>query len=142
MKIFKTPFLKLELAQTLLIFFILLLLVIVPRLLISFQSPSSLTLGRVAMPSDLGVIGLMSKHVLEHGEFPFFFWGQNWFGGLEAFLHGTAFWIFGISAWAMRVTPLFLFSLFCVLTFLIARDLFNERVGFLAMLWCAAAPMH
>jgi hypothetical protein len=138
----KNAFLKIESPATLLGFLILIFIAVGFRFLIALQSPNSLSIGPYFLRSDLGTIGLMAKHTLELGEFPFFFWGQNWFGGLESMLHGIAFWIFGVSPWAMRMAPLFLFTLFCMVTFLIARDLFNNKVAFLALLWCVVAPKY
>ncbi len=138
----KISFLKFEKPLTLLFFFLFLIMGVGARFLISLLGPDSTYLAHTCVVNNLGVIGLMSKHALETGEFPFFFWGQNWFGGLEAMLHGIAFWIFGVTPWAMRITPLFLFALFCILTFLIARDLFNDGVALTALLWCVFAPTY
>lgn len=138
----KKSFFRMESPSILLGFFLLMFVAIGVRFLIALQSPNSLSIGPYFLRSDLGVIGLMAKHTLELGEFPFFFWGQNWFGGLESMLHGIAFWLFGISPWAMRLAPLFLFAFFCMLTFLIARDLFNNKVALLALLWCVVAPKY
>jgi hypothetical protein len=123
-------------------FFALLVLGLSARIYVAFQSPDSLSLGQAYVPSDLGVIGLMAKHLIERGEFPFFFWGQNFFGGLESFLHGLAFLQFGAEPWAMRITPLILYALFSITTFLIARDVFNSRIALLSLLWCVFAPSY
>lgn len=134
--------LKFEKPLTLLFFFLFLIIAVSIRFFISLLGPDSTYLAHTCVVNNLGIIGLMSKHALELGEFPFFFWGQNWFGGLEAMLHGVAFWIFGVTPWAMRVAPLFLFAFFCILTFLIARDLFNDGVALVALLWCVFAPVY
>jgi len=111
------------------------------RFLIGLQCPEALAPVGAYLPSDLAIPALMAKRLLDTGEFPFFFWGQNWFGGLDALLHSGAFLIFGESVWAMRMTLLALYALFCLLTYLITSDLFGRRAGLFAVLWCAFPPM-
>ncbi len=122
--------------------FLLVIIAGLVRFLIGLQSPDALSVDSGFRVVNLGIIGLMSKHALELGEFPYFFWGQNWFGGLEAMLHGIAFWFFGVTPWAMRVVPLLLFMLFCMITFLITRDLFDETTGLFSVAWCIVAPLY
>jgi len=111
------------------------------RFLIGLHCPDALSPVGDYPLSDLAVPALMAKHFFDTGEFPFFFWGQNCYGGLEAVLHAGFFLIFGVSAWAMRMTLLTLYALFSLMTYLIARDLFGRRAGLFALLWCAFPPM-
>lgn len=132
---------KIESSSTLFFFFFSLLAIAASRLWVASHSPDSLTLAPGFENYDLGIIGLMSKHVLNKGEFPFFFWGQDWFGGLEACLHEVSFWIFGVTPWAMRLVSIFLYSVFSVLTFLIGRELFDNRVAAVSLIWCLFPPL-
>jgi 4-amino-4-deoxy-L-arabinose transferase-like glycosyltransferase len=114
---------------------------VLSRFLLSLPCPEALTPTGSYHLSDLAVSALMAKHFLERGEFPYFFWGQNWYGGLDALLHAGAFLVFGVSAWAMRMTQLVLYAAYCLLTYLIARDLFSRRAALFALLWCAVPPV-
>ncbi len=121
--------------------FLIISIAVLIRFIIGLQCPFTLKLAPGFVDSDLAVTALMGKHVLEKGEFPFFFWGQNWFGGLEALLYAIPFYFFGVYAWPMRLVTLFLFALFSMVTYLLARDVHSERVGLGALLWCLCAPL-
>ncbi len=48
------------------------------------------------MDSDQAVTGLMARHILG-GEFPFFFYGQDYCGSIEAYLVSTDLFFLGAS---------------------------------------------
>ncbi len=120
---------------------LIIVLAVAIRFVIGLQCPFTLKLFPGFVDSDLAVTALMGKHALERGEFPFFFMGQNWFGGLESLLYAVSFYFFGVYAWPLRLVTLFFFFLFCMLTYLIGRDAHNEKVGVGAVLWCFCAPL-
>src|SRR5574341_1832636 len=92
------------------LFFILLGVALLFRVWMIAQAPDSFCFSPEHMSPDQGVILLMAKHMLERGEFPIFYYGQDWFGSVEAFVHALAFLIFGINHWSMHVAPLFFFA--------------------------------
>ncbi|MFN0150679.1 MAG: ArnT family glycosyltransferase [bacterium] len=57
---------------------------------------------------DEAIIGVMARHILEHGERPLFFYGQNYGGGgaFEAYCAAALFALFGESAFLLKLTPL------------------------------------
>ncbi len=64
------------------------------------------------MDADQAINGLMARHVLL-GEFPIFFYGQEYCGSIEAYLVSTIFLLFGTSRFTLGLTVAIL-SLFLV----------------------------
>lgn len=87
---------------------------------------------------DTGTVGLMALHILK-GERPLFFYGQNYFGSMEAYLAAFLFWIFGPSEFVLSMSPI-LFSLGWIgATYLLFKELMGVRAGLVAAL-CVAVP--
>ncbi len=92
------------------------------------------------MDSDQAVTGLMARHILG-GEFPFFFYGQDYCGSIEAYLVSTIFLLFGASRFTLGLT-IFLESLFFILfIYFLARLISDKKTAFLAALF-AALPSY
>jgi 4-amino-4-deoxy-L-arabinose transferase-like glycosyltransferase len=64
------------------------------------------------MDADQAINGLMARHILL-GEFPIFFYGQEYCGSIEAYLVSTVFFLFGSSRFTLGLTVTLL-SLFLV----------------------------
>ena len=60
---------------------------------------------------DEAVVGIMSLRVLA-GEFPVFFFGQNFMGALEAYLSAVLILFLGNRAWVLELLPVILSLLF------------------------------
>jgi 4-amino-4-deoxy-L-arabinose transferase-like glycosyltransferase len=89
--------------------------------------------------SDQAVMGLMAKHILE-GEFPVFYWGENYCGPVESYLASLLFYLFGISTFTLGLSPL-LFSIgFMMITYKFAREIAGEKGGLIALLLVSIAP--
>ena len=88
------------------------------------------------MDSDMAVTGLMARHILR-GEFPVFFWGQNYCGALEAYLVALVFAIFGVSRYTLNIIPVAESIIFMLLMYVMARRVFGRKVGFLTLLFTA-----
>ncbi len=84
--------------------------------------------------------GLMARHVL-HGEFPLFYWGENYGGTLESFLTSVVFALFDSSVVTVRLIPVGLSLLFLALSHRLARDLYDEQTAWLAVLYAAVPPI-
>ena len=67
------------------------------------------------MDADQAINGLMARHILL-GEFPIFFYGQEYCGSIEAYLASTVFFFFGSSRFTLglTVTLLSLFLIFFI----------------------------
>src|SRR5262245_64174669 len=74
----------------------------------------------VALPdSDEAIVGLMARHLL-HGEITTFYWGQPYGGPQEAWLAAPTFALFGSSLLTLRLVPMALVALACVLVWRIS----------------------
>ena len=83
---------------------------------------------------DTGTVGLMAVNILQKGERPLFFYGQNYFGGFEAYLAALMFALFGVSEFTLSLSPI-LFSLGWIgAMFLVFRELYGVRAGLAAAL--------
>lgn len=89
--------------------------------------------------SDEAIVGLMGKHILE-GEFPVYYYGQDYMGALEAYLSAVAFFIFGSSPLILKMVPFFCSILFVITTFFLVKKLADESTGIFAMLFTAIPP--
>jgi len=88
---------------------------------------------------DESVIGIMSLRVLA-GEFPVFFYGQNFMGSLEAYLSAVLVLGFGPQAWVLELLPVMLSFLFLLVIRQLGRTFFSEKVVLLALLYLALPP--
>ena len=88
---------------------------------------------------DESVIGIMSLRVLA-GEFPVFFYGQNFMGSLEAYLSAVLVLGLGPQAWVLELLPVILSLLFLFLIRQLGRTFFSEKVVLLALLYLALPP--
>lgn len=87
---------------------------------------------------DTSTVGLMGFHILE-GEFPLFYYGQNYMGALEAYTAALMFSIFGVSTFSLSLAPI-LFALGWIFTtYLLFTKLYGQRGGIAAAL-CVAVP--
>lgn len=92
------------------------------------------------MDSDQAVNGLMARHILG-GEFPFFFYGQDYCGSIEAYLISTIFFFFGASRFTLN-SAIGLESLFFILfIYFLARIISDKKTALLATL-LAALPSY
>ena len=94
--------------------------------------------------ADEAVPGLMALHVAEGTDRPVFYWGQHYFGALEAYFVGALFKVFGFQPQLLFV-PATLASIALVpLTAALARRLVAGRVDertLKATGWLAALPV-
>ena len=91
----------------------------------------------VALPdSDEAIVGLMARHLL-HGELTTFYWGQPYGGPQEAWLAAPLFAVFGSSLLTLRLVPMALVAVACVLVWRIGIRTIGPRTGVAAacILW-------
>jgi Dolichyl-phosphate-mannose-protein mannosyltransferase len=77
------------------------------------------------LDSDEAVPGLMARHML-HGQFPKFYWGQDYGGTPEIGLLAAAFWVFGSSVAVLRAVPIALYAVGALLLWRIGRRTIGE----------------
>lgn len=88
------------------------------------------------LDGDEAVWGLMIRHLLD-GELSAFFWGQGYGGTQEVIITAPLFAVFGTSVFAMRLVPLVLTAVACLLVWRIGRRTIGEPAASVAaaLLW-------
>jgi len=89
---------------------------------------------------DEAVVGIMSLRVLA-GEFPVFFFGQNFMGALEAYLSAVLILCFGPRAWVLELLPVILSLLFLYQLWRTGLNIFEEPVVRYALILLAIPPL-
>lgn len=79
-------------------------------------------------------MGLMAMHILNKGEHPIFFYGQNYMGTLEAYLGSAFFYLFGVSIFSLRLGPVLFFSLFLVNMYLLTSLLYTKKLALITLI--------
>ncbi len=89
---------------------------------------------------DEAVNGLMARHILQ-GQFPAFYWGQDYAGTLASFLMSMPFVLVDSSVTTLRLVPLGFSLLLMPLSYRVARAAYDEPTARLAMLYAALPPV-
>ncbi len=89
-----------------------------------------ISLGWQTTNSDEDTMGLMALHIAYRGEYPVFFYGQNYMGALEAYIGALLFHLLGPSLFSLRLGLVFLFDLFLLVMYLLTRLLYTKRLAF------------
>jgi 4-amino-4-deoxy-L-arabinose transferase-like glycosyltransferase len=112
--------------------------------------PSVLILGAIIrllflvtppMDSDQAITGLMARHILG-GEFPFFFYGQDYCGSIEAYLVSIIFFFFGAARFTLDLTICIESIFFILFIYYLARILFDKGTALLSALFSALASYY
>jgi hypothetical protein len=90
---------------------------------------------------DEGMVGLQVLRILR-GDFPIFLPGQPYLGNLESYLSAPFFVLFGANEPTLKLVPLLLSGIYVATTGLIGRAAFDDRIGSLAALLAALAPVY
>jgi hypothetical protein len=108
-----------------------------------WMAPTALSFSPHHVNSDNAVMPLMGKHMLEKGEFPIFYYGQDWFGSLSAMIHAAVFLVLGgTPPWSVHVAPLLFFLGFCLVLYLLTRDALGPAVALWALAWNVVTPVR
>ncbi|GCE14759.1 hypothetical protein KTT_46180 [Tengunoibacter tsumagoiensis] len=76
--------------------------------------------------SDEATIGLMARHIVNLGEHPIFFYGQQYMGALEAYLAAPFFVVLGSSLFSLRLSLIFLFAGFLICLYLFSSLVYSK----------------
>jgi hypothetical protein len=87
-----------------------------------------LTLLVPVLGSDETTVGLMGLRVMA-GDFPVFFFGQNFMGSLEAYLGGSFFYFWGPSPSTLVFLPVFFSLLFLFLLYLSTKAFLDSKTA-------------
>lgn len=90
---------------------------------------------------DEATAGLMARHISQGRDFPVFFYGQHYFGALQAWLVAPLLWLPGMSLLvAYKLVPALESALLPALVWWYASKAFNRRVGLSAALILLCPP--
>lgn len=84
--------------------------------------------------SDEDTMGLMALHILNRGEHPIFFYGQNYMGAFEAYLGAALFRLFGVSVFTLRLGTILLFALFLFSMYLLTSLLYTKKLALVVLI--------
>ncbi|MBA3006395.1 MAG: glycosyltransferase family 39 protein [Proteobacteria bacterium] len=87
---------------------------------------------------DTGTVGLMSVNIV-HGDRPLFFYGQPYFGALEAYLAAMFVFLFGFSEFVVSLSPISFSLGWVVFSYLLFSRIHNRTAGLVAAA-CTAFP--
>lgn len=94
-------------------------------------------LHHMPISSDEAWPALMGLHVLK-GEFPVFYWGQNYMGAQQAFFDSVVFLLFGANNFAARIYPLFFSFIYLAATCLLALRIYGKNTALITLILLAA----
>ena len=87
---------------------------------------------------DTATVGLMSVNILQ-GDRPLFFYGQPYFGALEAYLGALFIWVFGFSEFIVSLSPITFTLAWILFSYLLFSRIHNRTAGLVAAA-CTAFP--
>ncbi|HEY7142445.1 MAG TPA: hypothetical protein VIE44_20310 [Methylomirabilota bacterium] len=92
------------------------------------------------LDADEAIVGLMGRHVLQ-GEFPIFYWGQKYMGGLEPHLAALGFAVGGATPLVLKLICLAAALVLVWLTAELGRRILGPGPGVVAGLFMALPPI-
>lgn len=97
----------------------------------------------VPFNGDEAVVGLMAKHILQNGERPTFFYGQDYSGALDAYLTAGVYAVIGPRVIGGRLVQMTLFALYVVLVYVLAHRVTGDRwaASISALLIAVSSPL-
>lgn len=111
---------------------IIVLIGIMLRLIFLFSSAGEIE-------SDEAIVGLMGRHILQ-GEFPLYYYGQQYMGSLEGYLAAFLFLFFGSSPLILKLVPFSISILFIITVYLLMKELYGRRTALMGILFTAIPP--
>ncbi len=93
---------------------------------------------RYSANGDFGIVALMARHMAHGTDFPVFFYGQPYMGGLEPLLSALMCFLMkgDPSAFPVNVGTALAGTFLLPLVYVLARDAGSRRAGLIAMLYC------
>ncbi len=92
------------------------------------------------LSADEAIPGLMGLHIARGSEAPVFFWGQHYFGAVEAYLIAGLFKLLGFHPWLAIVPPIAASLVLVPITAGLGGQMGGPRAGILAALPVALPP--
>lgn len=111
---------------------VLLALAVVYRVILTLR-------GWPMVESDEAIIGLMARHIL-HGQFDYWFWGQQYMGAFQAYVVALFFAAFGSSTLVLRLAILLFTIGFLAAMYVLGRAAYGPVAGLLTLAWLVIGP--
>ncbi len=89
---------------------------------------------------DETIVGIMGLRVMA-GDFPVFFYGQNFMGSLEAFLAGSLFQFVGPSPLALELLAVILSLIFLILLYRVSKTFFDQETALISIALLSIPPL-
>lgn len=90
---------------------------------------------------DEAIVGLMAKEIVDHGDFKVYFWGQQYgFVTFETSAAAIAFKLFGVNAYALKITMLLLWIVGALFLYFAIKRVSGPEVAMTFALTLAACP--
>jgi hypothetical protein len=83
--------------------------------------------------SDESTMGLMALHIMDHVQYPIFYYGQQYMGATEAYLASVVFRVFGASVFTLRLVTTGLFAVFLVTMYHLASLLYSRKLALVTL---------
>jgi hypothetical protein len=96
--------------------------------------------GWPTLDSDEAIIGLMGRHILNAGERPIFFYGQEYMGAFQAYLAAALFAMFGSSTLTLHLSMLLLTLGFLAAMYALGKAAYGPAAGLLTLAWLTVGP--
>ena len=100
--------------------------------IIAFAVLFRLAMSAVYLPTtntDEGTMGIEAMHIAFRGEWPIYFYSQNYMGVIEAYIAAVFFHLFGVSVFSLRLGMILLFALFLVALYLLTSLLYTKKLA-------------
>lgn len=82
---------------------------------------------------DESIMNLMALHIMEKGEHPIFFYGQNYMGAFEAYAGALMFRLFGVSVFSMRLEEILFYCGFLVCMYFITSRVYTRSLALITI---------
>jgi hypothetical protein len=100
-----------------------------------------LYLATPSLDSDQAIFGLMAAHMLR-GEFPIFQWGYLYMGTIESVVAAPLMLVFGMTRFALNLSPVLFSMLFAIAAYLYAREAGGRSAGLWALALACFPPIY
>jgi hypothetical protein len=100
-----------------------------------------LYLATPSLDSDQAIFGLMAAHMLR-GEFSIFQWGYLYMGTIESLVAAPLMLVFGVTRFALNLSPVLFSLVFALGAFLFAREAAGRTAGLWALALACFPPLY
>jgi 4-amino-4-deoxy-L-arabinose transferase-like glycosyltransferase len=82
---------------------------------------------------DEGTIGEMALNIAYHGEYPTYFYGQDYMGALQAYVAAVFFYLFGVSLFSLRLGLVLFITVFLMCMYMLTSMIYTRKLALLTL---------